>query len=165
MSQLMNEGDHGQPEEDWKQRYLDPYDKEPPSDASGGRTVTLEETMTVVKEKMWTFGDAALKGVAEVLVGFGISPTVLGYSEEDLMEDEELEDARMRIEKDKVLTNSSFARRSEENMSRRRAEEEVIVEENPDAYIPDDRRFGMSPGAWRGSNENFLDAGEDKKDK
>lgn len=46
----------------------------------------LNETMEVVKEKVWSFRHA-LKGVAEAFCRMGVSPTVVGYSSVPLHED------------------------------------------------------------------------------
>jgi len=123
--------------------------------------VSLEDTMAVVKEKMWSLGDAALKGVAEVLVGFGISPTILGYTEEELFEEEELAEGQQQIQKDKVVAKTSYARRSEESMNRRRAED-VAEEEEPQ---PKDSPSAAG-GGWRlGADLIDDEVGEYKKDK
>eukprot|EP00897_Mesotaenium_endlicherianum_P005851 jgi/Mesen1/5294/ME000264S04322 len=163
-------------DEDWRENLMGPTTSEPPeSSESGplGQSPTLEKTLNVVKEQMWSFGD-------EVLVGFGISPTILGYSEEELLEDEEgPEAARVRIQKDEVLSKSSFARRSEGNMNRRGRTDEASGSQAPEGGEEEDDKFSPTfdaeeearalgaSSSWRGSSDE-LDAGEsgwDKKDK
>lgn len=167
MADLSNElapPEHKMDEDDWKERYPDMYrDSEPPPNAESGGGVSLEGTLAVVKERVWSLGDAALKSVAEVLVGFGISPTILGYSEEDLLEDEEIEGVGIRIEKDEVLSKSSFSMRSEENISRRRADE--ASQQLPDADEEEEVFARQEDRSWRGSSDDLSSEGEYKKDK
>ncbi|GJP85919.1 hypothetical protein CLOP_g16011 [Closterium sp. NIES-67] len=163
---------------DWKEKYADPYSSEPPAtkypdiysneppaddqDALGASAISLEGTVQVVKENMWYIGDAALKSVAEVLYGFGISPTILGYTEEELLEEDDEEDYDMApaaIQRDEVVAKTSFSMRSEENMQRRKAEE-------PAAPVDEAEEIYMDQGndGW-GGVEDYAEFGEDKKDK
>eukprot|EP00850_Spirogloea_muscicola_P004018 SM000017S02758 [mRNA] locus=s17:119984:122076:+ [translate_table: standard] len=119
---------------------------------------SIDETLTAIKEKMWNYGDAALKGVAEVLVGFGISPTILGYSEEDIFMDGEGEEGVPRLKKDRVLSTSSYSRRSEEHVKNRRMKDD---EEQEDEAEPLEDEVRPAP-TWEESFEAF---GDDKKDK
>eukprot|EP00850_Spirogloea_muscicola_P009923 SM000057S18353 [mRNA] locus=s57:163273:165283:- [translate_table: standard] len=152
---------------DLEQPYPDIYTSEPPDNhgkfsilvSDSGRSATsIDETLTAIKEKMWNYGDAALKGVAEVLVGFGISPTILGYSEEDIFMDGEGEEGVPRLKKDRVLSTSSFSRRSEEHVKNRRMKDDEEQEEE-EAPLEDEVRPAPT---WEESFEAF---GDDKKDK
>eukprot|EP00850_Spirogloea_muscicola_P012593 SM000082S22835 [mRNA] locus=s82:244661:246668:+ [translate_table: standard] len=125
---------------------------------STGSATSIDETLTAIKEKMWNYGDAALKGVAEVLVGFGISPTILGYSEEDIFMDGEGEEGVPRLKKDRVLSTSSYSRRSEEHVKNRRMKDDEEQEEE-EAPLEDEVRPAPT---WEESFEAF---GDDKKDK
>ncbi|GBG85632.1 hypothetical protein CBR_g40360 [Chara braunii] len=42
--------------------------------------MSLEETIRDVRERVWSIGDAAMRGIAEVLIEFGLSPEIVGYS-------------------------------------------------------------------------------------
>eukprot|EP00475_Leptophrys_vorax_P010554 TRINITY_DN17127_c0_g1_i1.p1 TRINITY_DN17127_c0_g1~~TRINITY_DN17127_c0_g1_i1.p1 ORF type:complete len:168 (-),score=34.15 TRINITY_DN17127_c0_g1_i1:378-881(-) len=146
---------------EWSEKYPDIYSSEPPTDDSQEQSnISLEGTVQVVKENMWYIGDAALKSVAEVLYGFGISPTVLGYSEEELLEEDEDEYdmAAPAVQRDEVVAKTSFAMRSEENMQRRKSEEPPPPPPEEDAYLE------QGNDGW-GGEEDFGDFGEDKKDK
>ncbi|KAJ7546934.1 hypothetical protein O6H91_08G061800 [Diphasiastrum complanatum] len=64
---------------------------------------SMEKTTEVFREKVWSFSDA-LKGVAEALVGYGVSPLLLGYSsvsstENDYMQKQEGEAALQKVSK------------------------------------------------------------------
>lgn len=157
-----NEGD------DWKEQLLR---SAPPQDDADDSSMSLEGTMNVVRDGMWSLGDAALKSVAEVLVGFGISPTVLGYTEEDLLEEEgEPSDGPLPIQKDEVVAKTSFSLRSEENMNRRKQEEIVQAPEfNPveeESEGEDDVVTDIAAAVWGTAEELLGDGfGDEKKDK
>eukprot|EP00271_Cylindrocystis_brebissonii_P015624 TRINITY_DN38589_c0_g1_i1.p1 TRINITY_DN38589_c0_g1~~TRINITY_DN38589_c0_g1_i1.p1 ORF type:complete len:169 (+),score=65.34 TRINITY_DN38589_c0_g1_i1:201-707(+) len=161
------EGGSAEGDDNWK-KYPEAYRTPPvePEEAAGS-SINLEETYSVVKERVWYLGDAALKSVAEVLVGFGISPTVLGYSEEELFEEYEDEGgAQLPIQKDEVVANTSFSRQSQENMmSRRRAEDGSGGEEAQATDAALDEVRPQISGNWGSSDSLAGDAGEDKKDK
>ncbi|CAI5509920.1 unnamed protein product [Closterium sp. Naga37s-1] len=167
----------GEPSE-WKEKHTDYYASEPPADKYpdiysneppaddqadlGASAISLEGTVQVVKENMWYIGDAALKSVAEVLYGFGISPTILGYTEEELLEEDEEEEydiAQLAVQRDEVVAKTSFAMRSEENMQRRKTEEPAPpVDEAEEVYMD------QGNDGW-GGEEDYIEFVEDKKDK
>jgi len=150
--------------EEWHEKHPDYlHEAEPPS--ANENSVSLEDTLTVVKEKVWSLGDAALKGVAEVLVGFGISPTILGYTEEELFEDEDGEESQPKIRKDEVVSKTSFLRRSEESMNRRRSEDPTVLA--APVAGEEEEAVERSPSVGRRSAPELTegDFPEDKKDK
>ncbi|CAI5972177.1 unnamed protein product [Closterium sp. NIES-64] len=167
----------GEPSE-WKEKHTDYYASEPPADKYpdiysneppaddqgdlGASAISLEGTVQVVKENMWYIGDAALKSVAEVLYGFGISPTILGYTEEELLEEEEEEEydiAQPAVQRDEVVAKTSFSMRSEENMQRRKTEEPAPPADEAEEVYMDQVNDG-----W-GGEEDYIEFVEDKKDK
>ena len=92
---------------------------------------TLEETLETVKERVWSFTDA-LKGVADILVGCGFNPSILGYSSVSLHEDgyikEQSEDelALQRVGRNELLCrNSGSGRLLTETMHHRRSSEQA----------------------------------------
>eukprot|EP00245_Coleochaete_scutata_P007489 TRINITY_DN22910_c0_g1_i1.p1 TRINITY_DN22910_c0_g1~~TRINITY_DN22910_c0_g1_i1.p1 ORF type:complete len:184 (-),score=58.88 TRINITY_DN22910_c0_g1_i1:858-1409(-) len=129
--------------------------------------INIEAALNQVKEQVTSFADSALKSLAEALAGIGISPTILGYGEEDFMFDDEAEASQRRVQRDQVLQKSSYARRSEGDLSRRRAEEEGTSgndEEDASGNAPAAFEDKQS-GSWQnlsGGEEPFY---EDKKDK
>jgi hypothetical protein len=72
----------------------------------------LDETITIVKEKVWSFR-SALKAAAEALVNFGLPPQVVGYESVPIGEDDQLaaknegEAALRKVVEDEMLGRSS----------------------------------------------------------
>jgi hypothetical protein len=123
--------------------------------------MNIEAALNQVKDQVVTLADSALKSIAEALAGIGISPTVLGYSEEDFMYSEEGESSQRRVHRDQVIQKTSFARRSEVNMSRRKAEDEAPGSgDEVEPAVPEEGQ-GAS---WQGAAA-ADDTYEDKKDK
>eukprot|EP00244_Chara_vulgaris_P002192 TRINITY_DN1373_c0_g1_i1.p1 TRINITY_DN1373_c0_g1~~TRINITY_DN1373_c0_g1_i1.p1 ORF type:complete len:180 (+),score=41.02 TRINITY_DN1373_c0_g1_i1:317-856(+) len=143
--------------------------------ATGG--VNLEETIREVKESVWSFGDATMRGIAELLMGFGFSPEVVGYTEEDFIDEKYDEGRSARTgNKDAVVASSSYAQRTMTSTHHRRTEEvsslkrtmldDVSEGDAHDSMRQDfDDRRGIIGSGGQGSDDEEIEYGEDKKDK
>jgi hypothetical protein len=175
-----------QGEEDWHRSYT----SEPPPDTEADfltetLPASLEETIAVVKDKVWKFSDVAWKGMAEVLFGFGISPSILGYSSVPGQEGSELapqrdeaESALERVTRDGSLIGSSSSRRLSDSSHLRHSGEEGSLL-NQDEEDDDDDNHAFSESIRRDTDERKSltrlgswehvgssgDGEEDKKDK
>ncbi|GBG90900.1 hypothetical protein CBR_g51408 [Chara braunii] len=113
-------------------------------------------------------------------MGFGFSPEVVGYTEEDFI-DEKYDEGRSSrtVNKDAVVASSSYAQRTMSSTHHRRTEEvsslkrpilDDMSEGDPRDSMRqdfDDRRGPIGSGASgrHGTDDEEYDYGEDKKDK
>ncbi|KAG6556875.1 hypothetical protein Mapa_001454 [Marchantia paleacea] len=120
-------------DDEWHRSYNQSHNQQQDNDPLSFDTVSdtpiLDETIAIVKDKVWSFR-AALKGMAEALVNFGLSPTVVGYStvplgENDcLAERDEGEEALRQVIDEEILARSPFTGLSEDGVHQRRLNEE-----------------------------------------
>eukprot|EP00246_Nothoceros_aenigmaticus_P003920 TRINITY_DN15155_c0_g1_i1.p1 TRINITY_DN15155_c0_g1~~TRINITY_DN15155_c0_g1_i1.p1 ORF type:complete len:175 (-),score=39.04 TRINITY_DN15155_c0_g1_i1:323-847(-) len=128
---------------EWRRSYSFPLTKNEAQKTEfqpdfGSGPQSLEETVSIVKGRVWSFRDV-LKGVAEALVGYGLSPSVVGYSTVPIHEEgyigqtDEGEAALQSVTKEE-RQHSSSASRSREGSAHRREVSNLLnqVEEDED---------------------------------